>query len=337
MSGIGSARELYRIGTVARMTGFSTAVLRAWERRFGLLEPVRGAGGHRLYTPDDLRVLERVRELLDEGRSIGEIAPVGRERLLEERSRGASADAAPVARVPRSAQRPVAWLESCRDEIVDAAIAVDGDRIEHALDEVFAGVPPEIVLSNVIEPAAREIGDAWMEDRCSVAGEHLASGIFVKRLHALVHARNATTGTGAARVVCACFPDEGHELGALSVAFHLCRLGLHVTYLGARLPFEDLEVALRKVEPSGAYISVSRRVLLETHRPMLLELLERWAHKVTFIIGGRGVTAGDEEITRHGALLWPLARPLAGIGASFLPGAGAGDSRGGKEKTGDRE
>ena len=72
----------YKIGTLAKRTGFSHAVLRAWERRFGLLEPERGEGGHRLYTDDDLRVLQRVRMLIDEGRSIGEIARPGRNGLL---------------------------------------------------------------------------------------------------------------------------------------------------------------------------------------------------------------------------------------------------------------
>ncbi len=79
----------YKMGTIARLSGFSPELLRAWERRYGLLDPSRGSGGQRLYGDDDLRVLERVRALLSEGRSIGEVAQVGRARLLQSTNGGA--------------------------------------------------------------------------------------------------------------------------------------------------------------------------------------------------------------------------------------------------------
>ncbi len=84
----------YKIGTLSRLTGFSPILLRAWERRFTLLVPERGEGGQRLYTDDDLAVLRRVRGLMDDGRSIGEIARAGRKALLHARRRPRPPDAA---------------------------------------------------------------------------------------------------------------------------------------------------------------------------------------------------------------------------------------------------
>ena len=75
---------MYKMGTIAELSGFSPELLRAWERRHALLEPERTEGGHRLYTDDDLRVLRRVKSLLDQGRSIGEVAQRGRAALLAE-------------------------------------------------------------------------------------------------------------------------------------------------------------------------------------------------------------------------------------------------------------
>jgi DNA-binding transcriptional MerR regulator len=75
-------RGRHKMSSVGRMTGFSPALLRAWESRHRLLAPERGAGGQRLYTDDDVRVLRAVRELLDQGRAIGEIATLGRKALL---------------------------------------------------------------------------------------------------------------------------------------------------------------------------------------------------------------------------------------------------------------
>lgn len=73
----------YKIKTVSELTGFSATLLRAWERRYDFLSPSRVVGKHRLYTEGDLKVLYKVRELLASGRSIGEVAVLGRSALLQ--------------------------------------------------------------------------------------------------------------------------------------------------------------------------------------------------------------------------------------------------------------
>jgi DNA-binding transcriptional MerR regulator len=293
----------YRIGTVARRTGLSVDVLRAWEKRYGLLEPERGPGRQRLYTDEDLAVLRAVAQQLAEGRAIGEIALAGREALLDERTEPGPSD--PSARET---------LDLARRGIVDAAIALDGDRIRELLDDAFSTVPPETVLARVIEPAARDIGDAWAEGVCSVSGEHLASALFTQRLEVMIHARSGADAPDRARVICACLPDELHEVPALIVTYHLTRMGLRVTYLGASLPFEDLEATVRTLRPQGVYLSVSRRALLDAHKPRLLEVLDRQGPDVAFVIGGRGVTDRDEDLAGAGAILWPDARPARELG-----------------------
>src|ERR1051325_10565440 len=49
-----------RIGEVSRRTGVSVDLLRAWEKRYGVLSPDRSEGGFRLYSEDDV---ERVRAM----------------------------------------------------------------------------------------------------------------------------------------------------------------------------------------------------------------------------------------------------------------------------------
>ena len=74
--------NLYKTGTISQLTGFSPTLLRVWERRYGFLAPRRSASGHRLYTENDLQVLERVRLMLDQGYSVGQAAVMGRSSLL---------------------------------------------------------------------------------------------------------------------------------------------------------------------------------------------------------------------------------------------------------------
>jgi MerR family transcriptional regulator, light-induced transcriptional regulator len=58
---------LLTIGELAQAAGVSTQLVRAWEQRFGFPEPVRLPSGHRRYTADDLRAVQRVVEERDRG------------------------------------------------------------------------------------------------------------------------------------------------------------------------------------------------------------------------------------------------------------------------------
>ncbi|MBX3470311.1 MAG: MerR family transcriptional regulator [Planctomycetes bacterium] len=279
-----AARPLHKMGTLARLTGLSPILLRAWERRYDLLRPERTAGGHRLYTDDDLRLLRRVQELLGQGRSIGEVAALGREALL-------SASPPARTRAPEDAAGAVGW----REDLVQAAVEIDARGAERALDEAFAVLSPDRALVDIVEPALREVGALWAVGRCSVAGEHLVSNAVTGRLLRLLEAASALQTTGPL-AICACFPDEQHALGALTVAYWLARRGHRVTWLGAALPFEDLDRACERIGPEAAYLSVSRPALLEAHTPGLVALARR-RREVRFCVGGTASAEANGALT----------------------------------------
>jgi hypothetical protein len=76
-------RGQYKVKTVAAAVGLSPTLLRVWERRYDFLRPGRHAGNHRLYSEQDLILLKRVKQMLDSGLAIGEVAALGRENLLK--------------------------------------------------------------------------------------------------------------------------------------------------------------------------------------------------------------------------------------------------------------
>jgi len=294
----------YKMGSISRKTGFSPMLLRAWERRHGLLEPERGSGGHRLYTEDDLQVLLHVKELLDQGSSIGEVALIGRDTLLAQRTResGQKTDAPDENIADRT---PIVGSEFgayCRS-IVDAAPKISRESLDRALDEAFARFSPDTVIHNVITPSAHEIGRLWMSGQLNVASEHLASDIFVQRIGKLLE----SAGLGLQRapnVLCGCFPDENHRLGILILCYELTRKGVRIDFLGAAVPFEDLEQTIEVLRPRGVLLSVTRTVLFQTHRPRLIEAVRRHHNKTKFVIGGQGAPEVDPELTELGVELW---------------------------------
>ena len=74
--------QKYRIGTVARLTGISADTLRVWERRYGVVEPVRAPGGGREYSRDDIERLQLVKQLVDAGDAIGSVAGLDTDALV---------------------------------------------------------------------------------------------------------------------------------------------------------------------------------------------------------------------------------------------------------------
>jgi len=295
----------YKIGTLSRLTGFSPLLLRAWERRFGLLVPDRGDGRQRLYSDDDLAVLTRVRSLVDEGRTIGEIARGGRDALL-----GGHADDPLVAiegahatsKTPGHGQ---SGARERRKRVVAAAIALDGRALSATLDETFAALTPDRAVADVIEPAAIEIGTLWKAGRCSVASEHLATDQFLHRVGRLLEAAQPPDAA-APRVVAACFPDEDHQLGLLIVAWHLARHGVRVTYLGATLPIEELARACRKSRASAALLSVTRQTVFKRNQRAVATLFESSVGRL--FVGGQGVPSGKTGTAR--LMLFPRGSSL---------------------------
>lgn len=284
------------------MTGFSPAALRVWETRHALLRPQRSSGGQRLYTDEDLQLLQRVRSLIDQGRSIGEVALLGREQLLH------NSDLPDLRHVPPvDPELEDDRLATLQNGLVRAAVDLDAQALEHLLDEAFSSLSAPMAIHGVIEPAAYQIGEAWAAGRCSVAGEHIASLAFRRRLHGLMES-SRLTATAAPRALCACLPDEQHDLGLLVVAYHLGRLGCSVLCLGAAVPTPCLEAAICRLAPAIVLLSVTRPELLDACRPQLLALVEKRSSTTRFILGGQGT---NEERTEVGVHIWPASRSLA--------------------------
>ncbi|WP_416885617.1 MerR family transcriptional regulator [Marinospirillum sp.] len=64
---------LYPIREVSRLTQVNTVTLRAWERRYGLIQPQRTPKGHRLYSVEDIERVHRILEWLDKGVSVSQV------------------------------------------------------------------------------------------------------------------------------------------------------------------------------------------------------------------------------------------------------------------------
>ena len=263
-----------RIGELARRTGVAAELLRAWERRYGLLAPTRTSGGYRLYSTDDVRRVGRMRELLASGLSAAEAA---RATLLSP-----AAAAAPAATADAGAD-----LRAALDDLDDAAAHVAFDRL---LAEFSVGS----VLENVVLPVLRDLGEGWARGEVSVAQEHFASNVVRGRLLGL--ARGWDRGSGP-RAVLACPPGERHDLGLLVFGLALREHGWRITFLGGDTPGGTLAETVADLAPAAVVLAAADAAPLEASADSLRELSGTSA----VWIGGAG--ARPELVTRAGARL----------------------------------
>ena len=274
---IEAANGHVRIGELSRRTGVSPELLRAWEHRYGLLHPLRSAGGFRLYSPRDEERVAVMRTHLERGLSAAQAA---RLTLDEEDA------AAPRAGTPALARNA--------GELRVALDALDEDAAQSALDRLFAGFSVETVLREVVLDYLRELGDRWEHGEASVAQEHFASQILRGRLLGL--ARGWDRGTGP-RALLAAMPDEQHDLGLIAFGLGLRDRGWRITFLGADTPLDTLADAVATLQPDALVLAATTAAGFETGR----DALRRLAPVAPLWAAGPGAT--PELATETGAHL----------------------------------
>jgi DNA-binding transcriptional MerR regulator len=271
-SAVANANGYLRIGELARRTGTSPELLRAWEQRYGLLRPSRSSGGFRLYSDDDQARILRTKQLIASGLSAGEAA--------RQVSAGASV---------AEAATPV--LEGAADALRDALDRFDEEGANRALDRLIAAVSVETVMREVLLPYLRTLGDRWASGDSSIAQEHFASAWLRGRLLGL--ARGWGSGSGR-MLVLACPPGEEHDLGLIMFGIAAARRGWRITYLGQDTPLSTLEGTIADVRPELVVFTVAQGTSLAQHARAIRALVRR----VPVAVGGAGVT--EDEARRLG-------------------------------------
>jgi DNA-binding transcriptional MerR regulator len=275
-------RALLRIGELARRLGVSQDVLRAWERRYGLLEPVRSAGGFRLYTAADEQRVRRMQSHLARGLAAAEAA---RAALADE---GGPTVVAPGGAASDAGEAPLPTTDSgltrLAADLRRALDAFDEPAAETVLDRLFADFSVETVLREVLLPYLHDLGARWAVDEIDVATEHFASNVLRARLAGL--ARGWGQGRGPCAVL-ACPPGEQHDLPLLAFGIVLHRNGWRIVYLGADTPLADLGRTVEETRPETVVLAAVDVDRFQHAIPDLAALTRRTSLR----LAGAGATA----------------------------------------------
>lgn len=281
---------------VIRRTGLSPDLLRAWERRYGVVAPSRSGGGQRLYSDADIERLTLLHRVTTLGRSIGQVAELDDAALarLVVEDEAAMPVATPLATSDAAAPADAYLLRALR-----AIEAMDATMLESTLRTAAISLPISALTERVVAPLLTQVGARWHQGTLRASHEHLASAAS-RRILSWV-ASQAAVDPAAPGIVVTTPAGQVHEIGALLAAATAATEGWRVTYLGADLPAEDIAAAV--TESGAGVVALSLIFPLDdagVHEQLrrLVSLLEP---DIRLVVGGSGADSYRTTLERLGA------------------------------------
>ena len=253
---------MYTIKQASRLTGVTEASLRSWERRYGVVVPHRNESGYRVYDEEALAAVSTMRRLVDDGWS-----PMEAARAVRSGTVPAILEPVDPPEISNGEEQPsaVTYMQL----FLSSAARMDTAGIEESLDGGFALGSFEHVVDSWLFPTLEALGEGWARGEIDVAGEHAASHAVHRRLSAAFEA--AGSRSRGQPVVVGLPSGSQHDLGALAFATAIRRRGLDVLYLGANVPVNSWEAAVRSRAARAAVLSV----VTPADRPAAVAVAER--------------------------------------------------------------
>ena len=292
----------HAIGVVARRTGLKPDLIRAWERRYGAVEPGRTETRRRHYSDADVERLLLLRRVVSTGPSISHVANLSNEELQamideDPSSRGTY----PVPPLPPftasrgSSGTAEPYLTLC----LSAAQRLDVRDLEAQIERASVSLSRVNLLEKLLVPLMQRIGDLWQKGELRPIHEHMASAVVRSFVGTM---RGAYHGNGTAPHLVVTTPARQlHELGALIAAATAGAEGWHVTYLGPDLPPE--EIAAAAIQKGARAVALS--IVYPPDDPLLMDDLRRLRRLLPstteLLIGGRAVGAYSSALEEIGA------------------------------------
>ena len=263
--------EYLSIGAVERDSGIARDTLRIWERRYGFPEPLRNDKGERMYPEGQLRRLQRIRRLLDQGFRPGKVV------LLND----ADLDLLEAELYPDDSTN-----ESI-EHIMHVLQSSDGSELEETLSQIYQQQGMEAFVTETVIPLLYTVGERWAKGKLQIFEEHLMSEVLTRFLNREIS--DLQRNTSKPRVLLATLPGEEHTLGLLMFAALLSARNINVTNLGGEVPLDQIVLAVDRLNADVLGLTFSAAYKYENIRSNLNELRDSIPEKVDLWLGGEGV------------------------------------------------
>lgn len=280
------------IKVVSKMTGINENTIRAWERRYSAVEPERSDDGRRLYSRKDVEKLSILWKLVQQGHLISQLAALSVSQLKKMSQDDLIIEAAPV-------QDEAPKEQSHLETIISSLKKFDLDAIHISLQKARFELSPKAIVTRLILPLLKEVGNQVAASTLSISQEHLLSSLLRDHLGNVYQSLSPydyEAKTFQKRVIITTREGDLHEFSILLAAI-LCRIhGYETYYLGPNMPVLDLAHAcdqfkinfvilgLAALPPEKEYITASA---------YLKTLDQSLSKKTQFLCGGMANVPGN--------------------------------------------
>lgn len=260
--------RLVPIRTVCATYNLNPNTLRTWERRYGIISPIRSEGGHRGYGENDLATIELMLRLMAEGLSPAEAA--GKVRSTE---------------LPVSAAVQPGHLQEFRERFRNAVLQMDHAAALDAVHQAGRELGYQECVENILFPELAYWGDQWAERQYGVANEHVAT-LTVQTFLCERQGQILPHATGKP-VTLACAPAELHQLPILHVSnlLGLSKL-IKPLILVSGLPVREILDISRQQNASAVVISATIAPRPDVVREWISDLVNSGWEDRTVLVGG---------------------------------------------------
>lgn len=290
---------LHPMRVVVRRTGLQPDLLRAWERRYGVVSPTRSDGGQRLYTDGDIERLTLLRRAVSHGHSISRLAdlePSELQRMVEDQEGvGKAASGGEVANGDSELARRFV-------ELGLAAIShLDDGELRQVLNRAALNLPTAVFAEQVLARIQREVGEQWHDGALTPGQEHLATAVIRQHLSQLLSIAPASP---SARTIIVTTPSgQLHEVGAMLAAVTAKAAGWRVVYLGADLPASEIAAVAAQTGAEALALSLLYPPGDPATTALLEELRSLLSSRVVVMVGGGGALSYRKTLDRIGAVI----------------------------------
>ncbi|MEC4748147.1 MerR family transcriptional regulator [Methylomicrobium sp. Wu6] len=289
----------YLISTVSKRSGVKTELVRAWERRYQAVVPTRTAGGHRVYTDQDIARLTLLNQATRYGHSISRIARYSLDELRKLlQGEKAAAPAKPLQPLNGNGSKSLAeaYIHKCYAEVT----AFDARTLESLFENAIVELGIQNFIEDLLDPLLTLIGERWKTGELRPVHEHMASSIIRSLTYILRN--NSPCSPAAPRMVVTTPLGQLHELGALLAAIIAELKGWQVTYLGANLPAEEIAAAVKFTDAAAVTISISFSSDDHVVQKELRRLRKLLGYEVALIVGGRAASYYETVLNEVGVV-----------------------------------
>lgn len=302
--------------TVSAVTGLTPDVIRAWEKRYRVVSPVRGMRGARLYSSDDIARLRLLATVVESGRAIGDVAKLP-EGELQRLARSAPAASTST----ESAGPAVTRGEASVDRILEALRAYNEPAVGRWLSDALVALGARAFVYDLVLPLIERVGREWRSGSLSIAEEHLLTGLLRNLLAGLI-----PRGNGSGPVVVLATPSgERHEIGLLLLALVARDSGVRAVYLGLDVPASEIAHAAARLDARVVALSIAAVENHEQATSELVSLSARLDGSCELWVGGSEAKAAASSIRSfRGIVFDSLERAeneLARVAAAHVPAA----------------